>query len=176
MRTQLSSAWLSHFREVLFCTAFFVVAAIVPAAAKCGPGTSRTADGYCIPGGSVYCGGGHVCDAGEKCVSGGKCEPLNAVDCGGGHYCPPGMQCALGGTKCVARGTVDCGGGHYCAPGMVCGNGGCDPANSSTPTCGVGYHLFFPGGYGSKPECQPNRPGESGSGIGNRSTITGGSR
>lgn len=144
----------SYFCKVLLGAALSYAAAMFPAAAagKCPPGATASSDGYCVSSGRRYCGGGHSCDSGWVCIN--------------------------GGSMCMPEGGVDCGQGHYCNPGMTCGDGRCVVANnsSSAPSCGVGYHLFFPQGYGSRPECQPNQPGESGSGSGNQSTITGGSR
>lgn len=117
------------------------------------------------------------CNPGEVAVSQNKCIPAGASDCGNGTYCPHGNYCANDGHGCVPDGAAYCGGGHFCRQGR-CAVDHCDTGaeGNNAPTCGPGYHLIFPGGYGSRPECQPNQPGESGSGVGNQSTITGGQR
>lgn len=90
--------------------------AIEPAA--CSPGTFPTRDGYCVPSGVNYCGGGRYCQSGHCMADGrccaytshltadGYCIPSGVNYCGGGRWCQTNTFCACGGTRCVPLGVV----------------------------------------------------------------------
>ncbi len=74
----------------------------------CAAGMLPTGDGYCIPRGADYCGGGRHC-------MNGACLP------GGRGCCPFGSHWRTTDGYCVPRNAAYCGGGRYCTSGRCIG-------------------------------------------------------
>ncbi len=92
-------------------------------AQSCRPGYVVTNDGYCIPRGDVYCGGGTSCDAGSICIGNNRCLSRESprVCSNGKNYCDPGFICSNQNT-CISieSGRVCSNGRNYCDPGFIC--------------------------------------------------------
>lgn len=113
----------------------------------CPSGMLAMRDGYCIPSGVTYCGGGRYCRSGACMANGsccpntmwktsdGHCIPYSANHCGGGRYCSANAACMPNGTCCASpnRKTYDgyCVpfGVSYCGNGRYCRQGRCLPGN-----------------------------------------------
>lgn len=79
--------------------------------------------GNCRPG-QHQCGASNCCSATDRCNFDGFCIPLGANYCGGGRSCPRGQLCMDGGLRCAPFGSVQCADGTVCTPGTVCGGAG----------------------------------------------------
>src|SRR5258708_10396228 len=93
------------------------------------------------------------CPSGMVPGSMNKCHPAGTQDCGNGTYCESGSSCTSD-NWCVGNGRTYCGGHQSCPAGSKCVPGGCADEAAIERRCGgVGWHLIFPNGYGSEPQC-----------------------
>ncbi|WP_246043938.1 scavenger receptor class F, member 2 [Ruegeria sediminis] len=100
----------------------------------CSPAERCSFDGFCIPLGGTYCGGGRTCGPFEQCVAGGtRCAPAGPAKCTSGLTCPPGTTCTATG-ECVPQddpgpitiSPTECLDGSICPSGSTClPDGGC---------------------------------------------------
>ncbi|MCE8532793.1 scavenger receptor class F, member 2 [Ruegeria pomeroyi] len=89
------------------------------------PAGAATAD---CPPGTLRCGATSCCSGAQTCSWDGYCIPLGATYCGGGRSCGPFEQCVAGGTRCAPKGDGSCQSGLTCGPGMTCtASGRCVP-------------------------------------------------
>jgi tetratricopeptide (TPR) repeat protein len=149
---------MQHFRVSHFFYAL-VIATIVLLTANggtdranaqltCRPGYVVTNDGYCIPRGDVYCGGGTSCNAGSICIAGNRCLSRESprVCPNGRNYCDPGFICSNQNT-CISieSGRVCSNGRTYCDPGFVCTNDDKCISQQSARVCSNGRNYCDPG-------------------------------
>ncbi|MEX0318931.1 MAG: scavenger receptor class F, member 2 [Ruegeria sp.] len=101
------------------------------ASSCCNLGQRCSWDGFCIPPGGTYCGGGRSCGPFEKCVAGGsRCDPIapnarpgsDPDKCFSNSDCPLGNRCDPTGT-CVPSREIRCE-GRVCPAGSTCIPGG----------------------------------------------------
>jgi len=103
----------------------------------CQAGQRCSWDGYCIPLGGTYCGGGRSCGPFERCVARGiRCAPAGAnrctssLDCTGSSFCNARGECESRVPELKFPTETTCKDGGRCAPGSSClPGGGCTRPN-----------------------------------------------